>query len=160
MRSKPIVSVLVSIATAPFYANADSAPSPSTMPTQAQAQPFDTQSLFETSGSPLQLAALSAQEMKETEGAWSARATIERYFYGYRQGRRRCSLAQKNLASTIARAAPVQHYPAVFARGFVDDVKGDVGHRFATFDGNKLVLVPGASFSHILADGVFHRTGK
>lgn len=30
----------------------------------------DMQTLFETSGRPMQLAALSQQEMKETEGAW------------------------------------------------------------------------------------------
>ncbi len=64
LKSAVIAGMLAASMTAPAFANeAVTAPLP-------QLTMQDAQALFEQDAKPMQLAALSSQEMKETEGAW------------------------------------------------------------------------------------------
>ena len=159
MRIKSTVSVLLLIAAAPFHANADSAPSAS-----ASQEAFNTQALFETSISPLQVCELSAHEMKETEGAWSPASTMEGFRNGYRPVVDYRASPVENFGSNTTRLSPGAHFSEVFTdtfvRGIVNDFRANIDHTFGFTDANKLILGFTTDYSYILADGIINRTSR
>jgi hypothetical protein len=74
LKSTLFAAVLTASLVAPAFANEEAVAAPLPQFTAA-----DTKMLFEQDAMPMQLAALSQQEMKETEGAWVPFAF---YYYG------------------------------------------------------------------------------
>jgi len=76
MQFVPAISVLLFMGMVPLHACADSAKSAEHASSTATKrmpillESFPSQTLFETSDQPMELAALTTSEMKETEGAW------------------------------------------------------------------------------------------